>query len=155
MAITVPQLLRSMAAYIATVPGVKSAHYPAPNQLQPSQFPAVVLFWGRDGVTTRITADEMWSPAVTGQLLFPRNGDTPFEFSKVDELVTPIHDAFGVDADGNMVALDRLVGLGGHLDRCLLSEVETSLEIPYAGHQYYGARLYFDIKMFRTPGGLA
>ena len=44
----VPTLLTAIASHSETVAGIKGAHYPAPNFLNESELPALVLYWGGD-----------------------------------------------------------------------------------------------------------
>lgn len=152
---TVPELLAAMATYIGTVPGIRAGIYPPPPMLQASQLPAVVLLWDSDLGATQIAHGgdtQMWTPAIMGQLVVAMEGDLEREIPVVDELVTPLADAFGIDPEtGIGVAPDRMTGLSGHVDRCLLTEVRPGQSFGFAGHEYYGANLYFSIKFHRTP----
>ena len=145
----VPTLLASMSGVIRTVPGIRSAHYPAPNYLDASELPAVVLYWGGADETTidysNATSGTMWEPAVMAQLLVAREGDTPQEFAAVDDLITPIVDAFAVP-------VTSIPELAGKVHRCRVSRVRSSVMLEYGQSRFYGAELSFSIKFHRrTP----
>ena len=140
----VPELLTAMAARLADVPGVASAHYPAPNNLEASDCPAVVLYWGGDQ-DTLIEPDmneETWLPAIFARVMVPREGDTPQEFAHIDELLTPIVDAFPI---GTV----RLGGVTGNVDVLYVNRLRPSLQVGYANHEYYAAEVYFRCKFHR------
>ena len=147
----VPDVLAAMAARIGQVAGVADAFYPAKNQLAGT--PAVALYWNGP-LNTRIehtTGGQMWIVSLKAQVLGNRMGnDTPAEFARVDNLITPIVDAFAIDPDGHG-ANAILPGLPDTVSRILPVEVRPSLAISYAGVTYYGAEIYFDCKFHRTP----
>lgn len=147
----VPTLLRAMALRIAAVPGVGAAHYPAPDTL--NRFPVVVLYWGSDVDTTieRAGSDvSLWLPAIKAQVMGPRTGDsTPKEFATIDNVLTPIVDAFDTGPDGGGVSR-ILPDLPGHVDRVMVTRIRPTLLITYAGHVHYAAELYFSVKMRRS-----
>ena len=140
----VPELLTAMAARIATVPGIASAYYPAPNNLEAADCPAVVLFWGGDQ-DTLIEPDmneETWLPAIMARVMVPRNGDTPQEFASVDALLTPLVDAFPI---GTV----RLDGVSGNVDVLYVNRLRPSLQVGYGAHEFYAAEVYFRCKFHR------
>ena len=140
----VPELLTAMAARLREVPGIASAHYPAPNYLEAADCPAVVLYWGGDQ-DTLIEPDmneETWLPAIMARVMVPREGDTPQEFARIDELLTPIVDAFPI---GTV----RLPNTGGHVDVLYVNRLRPSLQVGYANHEYYAAEVYFRCKFHR------
>lgn len=143
----VPELLRNLATYLATVPGVGSAHYPPPNDLQARHLPAVVLFWGGDEDTVINTqaGRQQWLPAIKAQLLgAARRGDTPQEFVTGDNLITPLVDSLRLGSPNELMP-----GLSGHVDHVTIVRVRPTLLIGYAGHEYYGAELFFSTKFYR------
>lgn len=146
----VPTILRAMAAKVATVEGVNAAHYPAPDTISKPR--TAVLYWGSDVDTTierGTNGGELWLPAVKMQLLTPRTGsNTPREFALIDDLITPVVDAFRVDPDGGG-ASRILPGLPGHLDRVFVDRIRPTLLINYAGSDHYGAELFFSMKFRR------
>ena len=142
----VPTLLTAMAEYIRTIPGVASAHYPAPNALQAAECPAVVMFWGGVDETTvdhsNATSGTLWLPRVMARVYIPREGDSPQEFAKLDAMVTPLVDAFAVP-------VNSIPTLAGKVHRCRITRIRPMLQTEYAGHQYVVAEFYFDIKFHR------
>ena len=80
-----------------------------------------------------------------GQWLVARVGDTPREFATVDSLLTPLVDAFAVP-------VNTIPALAGKVHRCHITRIRSSLQLGYAGHEYYGAELSWSIKFHRrTP----
>lgn len=146
--VTVPDVIRAMRPVIAAVSGVNAAHYPAPQTVK--QGPDVVLYWGGNATTT-ITQEmtrRLWQPVVRAQIITPLRGNTPAEFARIDDLITPIVDAFDAGTPTQVMP-----SLGGAVDRCQVVEILGSLLIDYAGHQFYGAEIYWSIKFHRRAGG--
>lgn len=145
----VPTIIRAMAAKIATVDGISAAHYPAPHTITRRR--EVVLYWGSPNAETVISMDlqqRLWQPAVMAQILTPMEGNPPAEFAEIDNLITPVVDAFDT---GSTTAV--LPELGGAVNRVQVVGVRPSVQIDYAGHAHYGAELYFSIKFKRAAGG--
>lgn len=145
--VDVPAILTAMRDVIAAVNGVNACHYPAPKIV--NQRREVVLYWGGDA-DTLVAMDlnqRMWEPTVRAHILTPMKGNTPSEFAEIDNLITPIVDAFDAGT-----ATQVMPSLNGAVNRCQVVRIRSSLEIVYAGHQYYGAELYWSIKFHRrTP----
>ena len=146
----VPEILAELAAYLATVPGIASAHYPAPNVLDADDCPAIVLYWGGPEPTrleaSNASGGTMWLPTVLARIYTPRAGDTPQEFARVDSLVTPVIDALNVPVKAMNLSLT------GHVDRITATSVSPTLEIGYAGSTYYGAEIVISMKFHRKIG---
>lgn len=141
--VTVPEVITAMRDVIAAVDGVTAAHYPAGKVVKTPL--EVVLYWGASDSDTEIGMDmsqRMWQPVVRAQVLTPTKGNTEAEFARIDNILTPIVDAFDT---GNG-------SLGGLVNRCQVVRVRPTLMIDYAGHSYYGAELYFSIKFHRRAG---
>lgn len=143
----VPEILTGLASYLATVDGIASAHYPAPNVLDADDCPAIVLYWGGPEPTrlepSNATGGTMWLPTVLARIYTPRVGDTPEEFAVVDALVTPVIDALTVPVQAMGLTLT------GHVDRITPTSVSPTLELPYAGQSYYGAEIVLSMKFHR------
>lgn len=145
----VPMIARAMAAKIATVPGIKGSRYPVPDRIDRTPF--VLLYWGSPDTRTRIENDmrgRMWLVPIRAEILIARLGDTPAEIAEADALVTPIVDLFDIGPASSVLS-----GLDGHVDRCQVTTLETSVEITYAGHKHYGAVIEWQVKFHRRPGG--
>ncbi len=145
--------LIALAAYYGTIPGVKRGLYPAVGHPAPGDLPAVVLFSSstRGNSLVESNADgAMWSPEIMGQLLMPNQGDTGKDILAVDALITPIVDAFTINATGRNPAIDA-IDSGGHIDQLLIDAYFTG-GVSYAGQSYYGANLFHRIKWHRYPG---
>jgi phage gp37-like protein len=142
-----------MASVIRAVPGVAAAHYPAPDALETS--PAVVLFWGGTDEATTIDhgPDQQWVATVLARVLVAHLGDTPSEYARIDELITPIVDAFAADGSDE-TAVERTGWFGGtasgHVSRVLPVRVRPSLRTTYAGEACYAADIVFDVKVHRN-----
>jgi hypothetical protein len=149
-----PDLIRAIRDVIAAdVPGVGTAHYPAPNTL--NQTPAVVLYWSGNeptSITHQSGQEQMWTGPVIGHLLTARVGNTPQEFARVDDLIVPLVDAFAMDADGQTVTERHPELFGYGVYHCLLTRVMPTQAIPYAGHDYYGAELTWTFRLDRDTG---
>lgn len=147
--VTVPEIITAMAKKIATLPEVKAAHYPAPKTIPHG--PTVVLYWGGDDdtvISNDLSKARLWLPRVMAQVLTPMKGNTPAEFATIDGLLTPITDLF--DA-GTVTKV--LPSLAGKVDRLQVVGLRPSQEIIFAGHQFYGAVIKWDIKFHRRAGG--
>jgi hypothetical protein len=144
------ELLAAVAARVATVPGMASGHYPAPNNIERADLPTAVIYSGSpnaESVILRNTGGgQVWQPAVLVQVLGPREGDTPQEFATIDALILPIVDAFE----------ERLTvtvnGRTQHIDRCHVTGYRGSMIVAYAGVNHYAAEVYLSIKFRRTRG---
>jgi hypothetical protein len=143
-------LLAAVAARTASVPGMASGHYPAPNTVEYADLPAAVVFSGSpnaESVIVRNTGGgQLWEPAVLVQVLGPRAGDTPQEFATIDALILPIVDAF---EERLSVTVN---GRTQHIDRCHVSGYRGSMIVNYAGVNHYAAEVYLSIKFRRTRG---
>lgn len=145
--VTVPEIITAMAGVIRTVDGISAVHYPAPQTVK--QGPDVVLYWGGDGDTAigMDLSQRMWEPLVRAHVLTPLKGNTPAEFARIDNLLTPIVDAFDIGSTTQVMP-----SLAGAVNRCQVVRLRPSLLIEYAGHSYYGAEIYWSIKFHRrTP----
>lgn len=143
----VPTILRPMANHIGGTPGIEESNYPAPDTI--TRTPAVVLFWGSEGGETVIehrAAHQLWLPSVTARVYGARTGSsTPKEFAVIDDLLTLIVDRFRADLVQQV--------LPPAVDHCKVARIRPSLLLGYAGHEYYGAELFFDIKFHRRAVG--
>ena len=150
----VPALIAAIRDTVAEVPGIGAAYYPAPNTLG-QRMPAVILYWDGDeptAITHQDGAEQMWIGTVTGHLITSRVGNTHQEFARVDDLITPIVDAFAMDAGGRAVTERHPERFGYGVYRCLLTRARPTQSIPYAGHEYYGAVLTWEYRLDRTTG---
>ena len=137
--------LAQLARYAGEVVGLR-AHYPATAT---AVAPCLILFWSETAVEEPST--QTWLMTVKGQLLMARKGNTSGEIVTADALITPIVDRFSVNA-ADRSAYHLRTADGGSVDYCRVTRIEPSLGIFYAGHDYYGAELYFGIKLRRFAG---
>jgi hypothetical protein len=140
----VPELLSAMAVRLNGLEILESAHYPPPDQIQTRKKPVAVLYWAGE-VDTIISPDmdgDLWEPGIKLQLLIPRKGHTPAEFATIDTVIPRIVRIFNRDG----VVGNVLPGLTGHVDRLRVTRVRSTLNIEYAGHDHYGAELFFSAK---------
>lgn len=147
--VTVPELLANLAPYLATVPGIGSAYDTPPATLEGADLPAIVLFWGgdEDTVVNYQQGRQQWLPAIKGQLFgAAAQGETPEEFAVAYGLLTPIVDALRAGSPN-----DLMPGLTAHVDHIRVTRLRPSLMLGYAGHDYYGAEFFLDVKVYRYP----
>jgi hypothetical protein len=146
--VTVPEILAAMRDVIAAVDGVNAAHYPAPKTIK--QGPDVVLYWGTPNAETTISMDlnqRMWQPAIMARVLTPMTGNTEAEFARIDNLIMAIVDAFDAGTTTQVMP-----SLNGAVNRCQVTNVRSTLQAGFAGHDYYAAELDFSVKFHRrTP----
>lgn len=151
-----PTLIRAIRDVAAMdVPGLASTHYPAPNQIDAIEMPALILYAGspdEDIQITHKTTEQEWVGTIAGHLLTAREGDTPEEFAAVDDLLTPMVDAFSVDADGLSVVERHPERFGNGVYRCLLTRERPTQLIEYGSLKYYGAVLSWSFRFDRAPG---
>jgi hypothetical protein len=151
----VPDLIRAIRDVVDDVPGVAKAYYPAPNGLNAAALPAVVLYWSGtepSAITHQAFDEQLWAGTITGHLLTARKGDTPQEFGRIDDLITPVVDAFAMDGEGMTVTERHPERFGGGVYRCLLTAVNPTQSIPFAGQDYYGAELMWSYRLDRRTG---
>ncbi len=149
---TLHGLLTGLAPYCTTIPGIKRGLYPAVGIPAPGDMPAIVLFGGSPQGMSLIEPNAdgaMWTAEIAGQLLIANIGDIEKHIGQGDRLMTSIVDAFTVQANGRNPALDA-IDAGGQLDYLTLYGYQLG-GIDYAGHQYYGANLFFRAKFHRYP----
>jgi hypothetical protein len=126
--------------YLAVVPGITAAYYPAPNSLSGNN--NLVLYAGDFDITP---ADEMYLSGVSRAVLYVAPTDTPMALGKADGLVPWILDQFAANTTGR--------NLDGMVDLCKVSKIELSRVVSYAGHDYFGAIFYFTMKIRRFANG--
>jgi hypothetical protein len=152
----VPELIGAIRDVAATVPGIGSVHYPAPNTLEHVEMPALVLYWGaREGdtvITHQSPGDQLWMPVIKGDLLLSRLGETQTEFAEVDALLTLLVDAFGVDVTGLTVIERNPQFFGRRVYQCLVDRLRPTMGIRYAGLDYYGAEIFWSSRLNRETG---
>lgn len=138
--------LDRLAVYANKVTGIV-AHYPAPPTIKT---PALVLFW--DETTVSEMDQQTWLMVIKGHLMTADTGNPIGEIRKTDPLIAMIADAFSPNnADRSAYHLRSDSDPIG-LDYCQFNRVIPSVIIPYAGHMYYGAELFWTIKLRRFAG---
>lgn len=136
--------LAQLASYAGTVTGLK-AYYPAPNDITA---PALVLFWDETSIAEM--DEQTWLMAVKGQVMTALRGNTSNEVLRADALLAPLADAFSPNAADKSAYFLRDATDG--VDYCRFVRVVPSLVIGYAGHDYYGAEVFWQIKLRRFAG---
>ncbi len=138
--------LTQLATYADTVLGVR-AYYPAPPTVVA---PALVLFWDETDVSEM--DEQTWLMSVKGHLMVAETGNTKGEIMRADPLIAQIADAFSPNAavPRNAYHLRSTTDTG--VDYCRFVRVVPSQVIGYAGHSYYGAELFWSIKLRRFAG---
>ena len=140
----------------ADVDGIKGVHYPAPNNIEAIETPALVLYAGSPDADIQILhkgpGEQEWTGTIRGQLITAREGDTPEEFARIDDLLTPLVDAFGVDGDGGTV-IERHPDLFGYgVYQCLITRQRPTLLIEYGALRFYGAEIFWSFRFDRITG---
>lgn len=125
--------------YLAVVPGIATAAYPAPNSITNN---TVVVYAGDFDLTH---SDEMYLAGVSRAVLYIAPTDTPMALGKADGLALTIVDQFAPNTPG--------FHLDGLVDFCQVARIELSRVVSYAGHDYFGAIFYFRLKIRRFAGG--
>lgn len=149
---TVPELITDLATVMRTVPGIAAAEYPAPNVIDVS--PTVVFYWGKgedNRVIHQSAGHQVWEGAILARILVTHQNDTPSEFARIDDLVTPIIDLFGIDQDGLSI-IERSLVFGKGVSKLLPELMRNSLNVPYAGQKCYATDIVFDYRIDRTTG---
>jgi hypothetical protein len=126
--------------YLAVVPGISQAYYPAPNSLSGTN--NLVVYAGDFDITP---TEEMYLFGVSRAVLYIAPTDTPMALGKADGLVDSVLDQFAVNTTGR--------NLDGLVTFCKTSRVELSRIVSYAGHDYFGATFYFQMKWQRFANG--
>lgn len=140
---TPTEAIAQLALVLATVEGIREAHYPA-RALAP-KYPGVALLWGETAIAYQST-EQYWSIRVRGLLMTGLVNDTKHHVAEVDPLIARVADAFGA---GNFDGFTLRRANGDMVDGCQLTAVAPSSEITYAGQQHYGAELTFSIELRR------
>jgi hypothetical protein len=139
------EMLAGVATYLRAVPGITNAIYPAPNSI--SQSATAVVF----GVERHSDGGQEFKH--TGRIrvcLYMAPTDTPSAIAAADRLIESIEDQFAANNPGYHLAGTVT---NGNIDRCTVLDVQGSQVLPYAGHDYFGAVIYFDYKYRRFAGG--
>lgn len=139
------EMLAGVATYLRAVPGITNAIYPAPNSISGN---AVAIVYGAERHVEGGQELKMTGRIRVGLYMAPT--DTPAAISAADALIEPITDQFAADNPG--YHLDGTV-TSGNIDRCTVIDTVSSQVLPYAGHDYFGAVIYFDFKYRRFAGG--
>ncbi len=134
-----------IAHYAGLVLGVR-ADYPAPATIVP---PHLVVFWDETSVSEM--NEQTWMMVVKGQLMVARKGNIASEIASADSLIVPVVDTFSANAVDRS-AYHLRTDDGDMVDYCRVERVQPSLGIGYAGHAYYGAELWWGIKLRRFAG---
>ena len=129
------------------IPGLHTA-YPATSKIVP---PHLNLFWEETDFLIDLDPTK-WIMTVRGQLMVGAKGTPDAEMLRVEQLIAPLSDVF-TPTDANMAAFLLQDDVSGdRVDYCYLKRAVSSQEITVAGVGYYGAEVFFEIKMRRQPG---
>lgn len=110
--------------------------------------PELHLFWDETEIT-HANDRQYWSPLVVkGQIYLHLKGRKAKQVERADKLIVPIVDAFAArDAFKLRRASD-----GASVDHCMVGRVVPSLVIEYGGSEWYGAEIYWQVKLQRRAG---
>lgn len=137
------------ALQAATPDGRGAAYYPAIGNV--SIYPSLLLFWG-DTPIEYAPDIQFWMVQVKGQLLVSLRGKLASDIARADPVVVPLVDAFAAGSDGYNL---KTAATGKMVDFCRIERVIPSLIVEYpagAGTFYYGAELYWRLKLKRVAG---
>jgi hypothetical protein len=89
-------------------------------------------------------SEQRWLVRGRGLLLVPNTGEFDKHAARADAALAPIADAFDASGGDNV-----RFQLGGLVDRCAFAEANLYQEIRFAGAEYVGHELFWDIKFHR------
>jgi hypothetical protein len=137
--------LQRLAHYAGQVAGVR-ASYPPPPTVVPPQ----LIVWWEENTLAELSGVQEWMLTARADLLMSLKGNPEGEILTADALIAPIADAFYTDNHNAY----HLVSADGQdmVDFCRLDRVVGGEPVFYAGHAYYGAQLFFGIKLRRFAG---
>lgn len=139
--------LKQLARYAATVPGL-NADYPATNRIKP---PHMMLWFSEGEIVSQ--GEQLWRIRPKGQLLGSvKGGDLKSDFIDVERFFAPLVDVFSPDAADRSAYHLRDPDTGEMVDFCMVQRITSGLAIPWLGSEYYGAEIFFDIKLRRFAG---
>lgn len=140
------QAITTLAYYAGQLPGL-TATYAVPATVK---CPHLALWLSTADITGG--TDQLWVISVRGDLLTaPKGGNLQQELINPDRFFAPLADLFQ-SGNPNAFHLTR-PELVGRVDLCQLSRIEGNRVIDYPSASYYGASLYFDIKLRRAAVG--
>lgn len=138
--------LTQLAFYAGLVTGL-TTHYPMPPTIAG---PSLVLYWDETDVSEM--DEQTWLMAVKGHLMVAETGNTKGEVLRADPFIAQIADAFSPNAAPPRDAYHLRSATDPGVDYCRFVRVVPSQVIGYAGHSYYGAELFWSIKLRRFAG---
>jgi hypothetical protein len=139
--------LARVAYYAGQVTGLK-ADYPAPPTLTP---PQIVIFW--DETDLEEMDEQVWLMRVKGQLYgSAMTGNVKGEILRADPFIVKLADAFSPNSAPPRNAYHLRSATDPGVDYCRLTRIVPSQVLGYAGGSYYGAELYWSIKLRRFAG---
>lgn len=137
--------LKQLAHYANTVPGL-NVDYPATNKVKA---PHLMLWFSTAAITGG--NEQQWVMSAKGQLLGTvKGGDLKSDFIRVEDFFAPLADLFSPENPRAYLLQDLTTG--DRVDICQLSTISSGLAIEWQGATYYGAELFWDIKLRRTAG---
>jgi endonuclease/exonuclease/phosphatase family metal-dependent hydrolase len=126
--------------YLAVVPGITRAEYPAPNAITANN--TAVVLAGDFDVTH---GSEMYLVGVSRVILYIQPTDTPSAIARSDGLALTIVDQFAANTPG--------FNLDGLVDFCQVSRFELSRAYEVANQTYWGSTFYLRLKIRRFANG--
>lgn len=147
---TIQQVLDAVAEQAATVPDLKGSYSNAPSKL--GAVPAVVFSWFSPLPTT-IThgSDQLWIANATATLYakaIKGNPDVQTDIREYQYLIHPLVDIISQHPQKYPYG-SKMAALTG-VDRIQVTSIRPAqFGLVYAGHNYYGAELFLEIKLHR------
>jgi hypothetical protein len=137
--------LKQLAYYAGTITGL-NADYPATNRIKA---PHLMVWFNEAEIIS--PGEQLWRMTAKGQLLGSvKGGDIKTDFINVEQFFAPLADLFSPQNHAAYHLLDSVTG--AMVDFCQLSRIASGQAINWLGSDYYGAELFFDIKLRRFAG---
>lgn len=136
--------LKNLATYAATINGL-SADYPATSRVKTPH----LMVWFNEGSLVS-QGEQLWRITAKGQLLGTvKGGDLKTDFINVEQFFAPLVDLFSPNSDAFYL---RNRTTGDQVDFCQVAAITSGVAINWMGSDYYGAEVFFDIKLRRFTG---
>lgn len=139
--------LKQLARYAATIPGL-NVDYPATSKVLS---PHMMLWFNEGEIVAQ--GDQVWRIRPKGQILGSvKGGDLKSDFINVEKFFAPLVDLFSPDAADKSAYHLRDAETGEQVDFCCVARIVSGQAITWMSAEYYGAEIYWDIKLRRFAG---
>lgn len=147
---TIQQVLEALAEQAALIPGIKGSY--ANDRSKLGEVPAVVFSWNGDLPTT-IThgSTQLWIANAMATLYggpIKGNPQVQYDIEQYQQLVHPLVDMISQHPQKYPYG-SKMAALDGVHHIYVTNVRPAQFGLTYAGHNYYGAQLYLEIKLHR------